>query len=157
NYSPTYRWRDLIPFFIHGNIAEPDTYDIQTDELARSAADSMLRLLEENAGLTFQFACAIDETACGSPMIARAPGETIREKMRKFIGAEHADKIRLDFDPKNPFQNGRYSSCALNGIVHSYYEDKPGIRTRILAEAEAELGGAPTPAAIGTRATSSPR
>ncbi|MVU77532.1 hypothetical protein GPX89_09775 [Nocardia sp. ET3-3] len=129
---PDRRWRDLIPFFIHGNIAEPETYDIQTDELARGAADSMVRLIEENEDLTFQFACAIDETACGSAMTVAALGDTIRDKMRNYIGSDKTDRIRLNLAADGPFANGHYSACALNGIVHSYYRDRPWLEDRTI-------------------------
>ncbi|MET9492949.1 hypothetical protein [Nocardia sp. NPDC006630] len=120
-----FRWRDLIPFFIHGNIADLDTYDMQTSELARSSAAAMVRLVNENKdkGLKFRFACAIDETACGGSMIVSPPGATIRSKMEEFIVDAPPGSIKLaPFDRADPFERGALASCALPAIVKSYYD-----------------------------------
>lgn len=135
--NPDDQWRDLIPFFMHGNIADGETYDFHTTQLARGAVEGALQLLRAEPDLVLRFVCAIDETACGYDMLYSIPAEmTIRNKMIKFVDqADHQDqqalrRLNLDFDPARPFKEGDYSACALPGIVSDYYnEDREAVPT----------------------------
>jgi GNAT superfamily N-acetyltransferase len=130
---PQDKWRDLIPFFLHGNIADSETYDFQTTELARSAFEGAVALLssEKKISLSLRFVCAIDETGCGYETLYPRPSPmTIREKMAEFQKADavHSNgttlqRLVLEYDPNKPFRDGDYSACALPEIVKEYYSD----------------------------------
>jgi GNAT superfamily N-acetyltransferase len=130
--NPEHKWRDLIPFFIHGNIADDEAYEFHANQLARGAVEAAVLLLHSEPDLTLCFACAIDETACGYNMLYSMPSdELIREKMTRFakdaeVTHKHGaalKRLNLDFGREKPFQDGDYSACALPEIVNSYYLD----------------------------------
>jgi GNAT superfamily N-acetyltransferase len=129
---PENKWRDLIPFFVHGNIADRQAYDFHSSALARGVFEGCLHLLQGEPNLTLRFVCAIDETACGYEMLYSMPTEmTIRKKMITF--AKEADaacedgaalqRLILEYNPEEPFKDGDYSACALPGIVNAYYSE----------------------------------
>ena len=131
--NPEHKWRDLIPFFLHGNIADNEAYEFHANQLARGAVEAALQLLRAEPTLTLCFACAIDETACGYEMQFSMPSnERIRKKMRRFAKdavKNHEDEValwrlKLGFGTKEPFQDGDYSACALPEIVNGYYDDQ---------------------------------
>jgi GNAT superfamily N-acetyltransferase len=128
--NPDHQWRDLIPFFMHGNVADGDAYDFQGTQLARAALEGALQLLRAEPDLVLRFASAIDETACGYDMVYSMPAEmTIRNKMVKFVEEAHHDdrlmlrRLILDLEATGPFRDGDYSACALPGIVRDYYNE----------------------------------
>lgn len=128
--NPDHQWRDLIPFFMHGNVADGDTYDFYATQLARAAVEGALQLLRTEPALVLRFASAIDETACGYDMLYSMPAEmTIRNTMVKFVEeAENEDqlvlrRLLLDLEATGPFKDGDYSACALPGIVSDYYNE----------------------------------
>ena len=128
--NPDHQWRDLIPFFMHGNVADGETYDFHATQLARGALEGALQLLRAEPDLILRFASAIDETACGYDMLYSMPAEmTIRNKMVKFVEeAGHDDRLvlsrlMLDLEATGPFKDGDYSACALPGIVSGYYNE----------------------------------
>lgn len=69
-----YRWRNLLPFFVHGNIADAATYRRHKYMLARQICGSVRQLLGEHKDLYLRFACALDESACGSATYADSMG-----------------------------------------------------------------------------------
>lgn len=122
-FHPDEKWRDLIPFFEHGNIADAEVYDFHTGQLARKAAFGALRLLDNEPSLALRFVCAIDEPGCGYHLVyPTPPGRTIRKKLETFLDLpETPDRLILDSDPW-PWKDGDYSACALPEIVESYYQ-----------------------------------
>jgi GNAT superfamily N-acetyltransferase len=140
--KPDQRWRDIIPFFMHGNIGDSETYDFHTSQLARAVLEGALQLLraEEGSGLILRFVCAIDESGCGFDILYPMPAEfTIREKIAKFADAAKAtesgtalQRLDLDYHKNAPFKDGDYSACGLPGIVDGYYhgvkDDPPTFR-----------------------------
>jgi hypothetical protein len=124
-FNPDEPWRDLIPFFEHANIADGDTYDFHISQLACAAVDGALRLLRLDERLLLRFVCAVDESGCGYSLPYPAGvTKTIRRKMNEVAStsAEPAmQRLRLDFDPKNPWKDGDYSACALPHILKAYY------------------------------------
>jgi GNAT superfamily N-acetyltransferase len=130
--NPENKWRDLIPFFVHGNIADRQAYDWHSSALARGVVEGCLHLLVGEPNLALRFVCAIDETACGYEMLYKVPtGMTVRNKMITF--AKEAEgtsesgaalqRLILDYNPEKPFKDGDYSACALPGIVNAYYSE----------------------------------
>jgi GNAT superfamily N-acetyltransferase len=127
--NPAKKWRDLIPFFIHGNIADAESLDFNAGQLARIALNGATELLRANEDLALRFGSAIDETACGYEMLYSISVNTIRQKMVEFIEKDRVedkavlDRLCLDFDYARPFLDGDYSACALPGIVAAYYNE----------------------------------
>ncbi|OBI16498.1 hypothetical protein A5712_25885 [Mycobacterium sp. E2327] len=129
--NPKNKWRDLIPFFIHANIADPVAYEFHARQLAREALEAAIQLLEGEHDLILRFACATDETGCGhdSPYVLPVPPtEKISAKMKRFADEErrqgHGSALRrLEFASVEPYEHGDYASCALPQIVKSFYED----------------------------------
>ncbi len=128
--NPEHKWRDLIPFFVHGNIADRQAYDFHSSALARGVLEGCLQLLQNESNLILRFVSAIDETACGYEMLYSMPTEiTVRKKMMTFAKEAEAtyqngtvlQRLILDYNPDEPFKDGDYSACALPGIVNAYY------------------------------------
>ncbi len=139
--NPEHKWRDLIPFFVHGNIADRQAYDFHSSALARGVLEGCLQLLQNESNLMLRFVSAIDETACGYEMLYAMPTEiTVRQKMMTFAkeaeatyeGGTVLQRLILDYNPEEPFKDGDYSACALPGIVNAYYgelrEEQPTFR-----------------------------
>lgn len=125
---PDEPWRNLVPFFEHGNIADPAVYDFHKEQLAAKALHGALRLLETHRDLRLRFVCAIDEACCGHEL--RFPTEaasTIRAKMRALHRRDRtpsAPRRRLVLDDTaGPWRNGDYSACALPEIVQGFYDN----------------------------------
>lgn len=131
--SRDHRWRDIIPFFMHGNIGDNATYEFHTSQLARAVLEGARQLLvaEKESGLILRFVCAIDESGCGFDIRYKMPANhTIREKVRRFADATtDADdravlqRLDLEYDMEAPFKDGDYSACALPGIVEGHYHE----------------------------------
>jgi len=144
-FHPDEKWRDLIPFFEHGNIADADVYDFHTSQLARKAAQGAQRLLQNEPGLILRFVCSIDEAGCGYHLVYPTPPErTIRKKMEKFLGwLDSSERLILDYDPTRPWKDGDYSACALPEIVQNYYRSEDEVVTfrhlQITRKADVEL------------------
>lgn len=129
--NPNHPWRDMIPFFMHANIADIETYDFYASQLARSALESASEMLREegNDDLILRFVCALDETGCGYDSLYQLPErETIREKMIRHADRPGAVEFRsvrrrliLDYHPNEPFKDGDYSACALPAIINDHY------------------------------------
>jgi GNAT superfamily N-acetyltransferase len=133
--NPRHQWRDLIPFFIHGNIADTDSFDFNASQLARIALNGALELLRSDKELTLRFGCAIDETACGYEELYSISAKTIRHRMLEFIAEDRGEdksvleRLDLEFEQTQPFKDGDYSACALPGIITDYYNEGKDIPT----------------------------
>jgi GNAT superfamily N-acetyltransferase len=151
--NPENKWRDLIPFFVHGNIADREAYDFHSTALARGVLEGCLHLLQGEPSLALRFVCAIDETACGYEMLYSMPTEmTVRQKMVNYAKEAEAtcenaaalQRLMLDYNPEEPFKDGDYSACALPGIVNAYYgelrDEQPTFRElRFARKSDIEL------------------
>jgi hypothetical protein len=131
-FHPKAKWRDLIPFFEHANIADGDTYDFHTGQLACAAVEGALRFLRLDSGLQLRFVCAVDESGCGSKLrYSAGTTKTIRNKMIEFTSTSAGlgydrdpamQRLLLDFDHEQPWKDGDYSACALPDILSDYYD-----------------------------------
>ena len=131
---PAEPWRNLIPFFEHGNIAHPAVYDFHKNQLAIKALEGALRLLADNHDLVLRLVAAIDEPGCGYDLIfPTAPSVTISNKMRDLLEERRAlidphgvsDRLILQWGDR-PWRDGDYSSCAMPDILKDFYDSGEG-------------------------------
>jgi hypothetical protein len=130
-------WKDFIPFFEHGNLADPESCLFGKRQLAAKVVMGLASALSEwgvdREPLHFAFACAIDESGCGHELAY--PQWAGHITMRQLIG-EALDTlspsnatIRRLRDEKlldmNRFGGARgqhdFSACGFPAIVASHY------------------------------------
>ena len=132
------KWRNLLPFFEHANIAEEQAFAMLKRQLVVKTLSSVLRLLHELPRLHLHLVCTIDESGCGSGLLCPPPAaESVRSVMHEIIdanavfaelrqGGALASRLVLAADD---WQDGAYSSCHLPEMIESYYRnihDEPG-------------------------------
>ncbi|WP_207093698.1 hypothetical protein [Novosphingobium sp. PY1] len=81
-------WKDFIPFFEHGNLADPESCLFGKRQLATKVITGLASALrdwgEDREPLHFAFACAIDEAGCGHSLAY--PEWSGHVTMRELIG-----------------------------------------------------------------------
>jgi len=126
-------WRGLIPFFQHGNIAEPTVYESIKKELACKTLHTLKEYLDpkvqlDDGILEISFACAFDEngdgsrTASSTPSLASRSGDTIRAYMayelkNTYQGEDWTDRLHLE-EHAVP----EITSCRMPEIVRQYFK-----------------------------------
>jgi hypothetical protein len=127
-------WRALLPFFVHGNIADASTYAFLKDRLALEALDSIAAVLGQPdipPDVRFVYMSAIDDSGCGSRLLASDPGTPIKRTMQQLLAgrfASIADRVRiLDDSSEIKAADGSYyaeffSSCHLPETIGTYFE-----------------------------------
>lgn len=137
--KPSQRWKDFVPFFEHGNLADRESCAFGKRQLAAKTIAAFSRLVEGvPAGAfahRFAFACAIDEPGCGYalayPEWSGGPGmrELLKDALR--LGAERGDAgcrrlveegiLRFDHFDGRPGHHD-YAACQLPSLVAAHYE-----------------------------------
>jgi hypothetical protein len=126
-------WLDFMPFFEHGNIAESATYEFLKRQLALKAMGGLARLVEEweaaHPGvaypLKFAYACAIDDSGCGSDVKFSREDDIgdIKAEMAALLAGAYAklkDIVLLDHyaaDATNP-----HASCTMPDAIREFYD-----------------------------------
>jgi hypothetical protein len=138
----------MLPFFEHANIAEEQAMATLKSQLVVKALTTIQGLLHELPRLHLRFACAIDESCCGSPLLCPAPADgLIRELMRHAIANEPAladlrgalsPRLRMDGEA---WREGVYASCGLPDLINRYYAHVADRRADHLSPAAAETSG----------------
>jgi hypothetical protein len=127
-------WQDIIPFFEHGNIADPVTYDFLKRQLAEKAVAGLAKLVYGNLDgrgedaaakanaypLRFAFACSIDHSGCSSALYfededVEPKGKNRSEKPHIFQPNSLPDLMSCQIAEKHP---------PLKKIVNFTYYDK---------------------------------
>lgn len=132
NGRPESRWRNLIPFFVHGNIADESTFIHHKKMLARQVCETIKDVLTTNPTVSLAFACAFDEPGCDGEVLWRSDGRS--KSLRNLIlGAIAEDQglqafvtdARLKMDPLSGYMphDHAYASCLLPGVVLKYYQE----------------------------------
>ena len=136
--QPSEPWKDFIPFFEHGNLADPESCVFGKRQLAAKVVIGLAAALKnwgaEREPLHFAFASSIDEPGCGHPLAH--PEWSGRVTMRELIG-EALDNLattdryvqrlrdekllRMDHFSGAPQQHP-FSSCTFPEIVASHYK-----------------------------------
>jgi hypothetical protein len=74
------RWRNLLTFFEHGNLAEQNTYEAMKHQLAAKVTRSLESILRWDKHITVHYACAIDDCGCGHKIVCPSPeGRAIKD------------------------------------------------------------------------------
>ena len=139
-------WQDFVPFFEHGNLADPESCLFGKRQLATKAVAALANLVRrwepEETPLRFAFACAIDECGCGRELAYKAwnGGTTMRQLVRETLqeGAERGndpayrrmrDEDILTLTHFNGEADGHpYAACSLPRHIGQHYDtmDLPG-------------------------------
>jgi len=134
-------WLSMLPFFEHGNIADPDTYRSMKQQLAGKILSAIARLIkdcgEAGAYLRFCYACAIDDPGCnhqsdpgpprsfGDSNAASGVGHTLRQTIQGMLAeaqfSDIQDKVVFSPDWQKNFAS-QFSACHLPTVVRKYYE-----------------------------------
>lgn len=133
---PKSSWYGLVPFFTHGNIAEPTTYQFIREEVARKALDCLEALATESPQTCFRYACSSDHSNCNQTLEFAPPVPTILDLLHQGKARRLSDSIRPrillpqlrpipadDFDryEENHDFAGRYSACRLPERIKEFY------------------------------------
>jgi hypothetical protein len=126
-------WLDFMPFFEHGNIAESATYQFLKRQLALKALGGLARLVEDWEAtqpgvpypLKFAYACAIDDSGCGSDIKFSRQDDIgdIKAEMATLLAGPYAklkDIVLLDHyvaDATNP-----HASCTMPEAIGEFYD-----------------------------------
>lgn len=134
-------WKAAIPFFEHGNMADAASCTFAKQQLAEKALSGMVNLVDAWKARTkrpfplrFAYACAIDESDCGTDLATTAlkGGETVASILRRRIAEEKKNKASragalggiVDFDyyaPDPPLEKNPHAACLLSGDVRKHY------------------------------------
>ncbi|MDB5386184.1 MAG: hypothetical protein JWM11_1830 [Planctomycetaceae bacterium] len=111
--EPQDRWRCLIPFFQHANIADVAVYEAIKSELALKTIETLIQELRtaQSAGidwLHFAFVAAYDDNgdAAGSELVSPCPGDSIHEIMDRLL------KSRFAAEPLAKRIHSAHGACA---------------------------------------------
>ncbi|MCP1375797.1 hypothetical protein [Dyella lutea] len=132
------RWKDFVPFFEHGNLADRESCAFGKRQLAAKTVAAFSRLVEGHPPGEFRhrfaFACAIDEPGCGYPLAHPewGGGPSMRELIKQALrqSAERGDPNGRRLLEENILQfdhfDGRpghhdYAACQLPTLVAAHY------------------------------------
>lgn len=141
------KWKDLLVFFEHGNIADASTYHMLKEQLVTKALCTLAKILtdtevippsasaKKTRELYISYACALDDSYCGkehgilfSPCsnlsiigILREQIETMPEGAQRKVLLERL--VIPKADTTRPTEDNPYSSCHLPEIVEEFYAD----------------------------------
>ena len=119
-------WRNLLPFFEHGNLASATTLAALKRNLIAKTADSIARILMENPGIALKYACAFDHDAPDHPaLFPPPPGTSLRSLLREKAIA-NAD-LQAAISARRLFIEDQmvegYNACDLPSIITKYYDE----------------------------------
>lgn len=112
-------WNTLIPFHIHGNVADEANMSGFKEQLVAQALPSIERILKDAPHVTLKYACAIDDSGCSSPIRYPSRERSILEIMRAAVDLDHL-KERDVWDRMVLETPGPYSSCRLVRMLVEY-------------------------------------
>jgi hypothetical protein len=144
DFFPDARWKNLLVYFEHGNIAEAATFQTLKESLVTKACSSIAEILKRTADrnrLRIKYACALDDSfCCPEKRIMFQPKGGILEgsiehKKETRLVEIMAEMIRRH--PEEILRSGRllmpstdvpegpnpYGSCMLPEIVDEFYLD----------------------------------
>jgi hypothetical protein len=133
-------WRDLLPVFVHANIADAAALRLQRRTLIENALATLRNVWlaradnfdpgDVDAGIRFHLVCASDYSGCGDP-VRFPPAESLCDLLRERLAAEtdapFAQAVVLPDPAETPDTRaeglaGYYSSCHLNEMIADYFD-----------------------------------
>jgi hypothetical protein len=130
NGEPLYgtaRWKNLLPFFEHGNIADATTMNTLKQCLAMKACSALREILNRGDPITIRYACAFDDANHTHKGLFEPPPRSIYDLLKDAVRADpvlaaayddETGRLRLPRGHKdNPF-----AACHLPQIVREFYE-----------------------------------
>lgn len=121
------KWKNLLPFFEHGNIADASTMRTLKSALAVKAASTLSNLLRNNDGVKISYACALDNSNCGAPILYPPPkGASIFELLLAAAQKDPVLKAELDKQGQgrlvldNALKDNEYASCEMPKIIDEF-------------------------------------
>src|SRR5262245_41806203 len=143
-FFPDARWKNLLVYFEHGNIADPTTFQTLKESLVTKACSSIAEILnrkEDQGRLRIRYACSLDDSYCCPQTgilfppeqgILERPDARKKETRLVDIMAEmirrhpepvlRSDRLLMPNAPR-PQSDNPYSSCSLPEIVEEFYRD----------------------------------
>jgi hypothetical protein len=125
------RWKNLLCFFEHGNIAVASTYQTLKKSLAIKAVNSISEILEREKGIGIAYACALDDSNCRGGLKYRPDSKVPRivdivvsqiQEGDFPVARDALSKGVLRVPTGNEAcENNPYSSCALPDLVADFY------------------------------------
>jgi len=128
-YDVSRKWRNLLPFFEHGNLAGAATLAALKRTLVAKAADSMARILDANCRLSLRYVCAFDHDSPDHPNLFKPPPNESLRALLRIHAAQHprlatfvtTERLCIG-DDSDPTMDG-YAGCDLPSIVAEYYKE----------------------------------
>lgn len=121
------RWKNLLPFFEHGNIADATTMNALKQALVAKACAALKPILKRDEHIIVQYACAFDDSNCGHSLLFSAGDSSLFKMFQEEIDqpGRHPE-IKEALGKKlilTPTSKGRpFSACRLPGIVQEFYK-----------------------------------
>lgn len=124
------RWRGLIPFFQHGNIAEASVYEDVKQELAVKTVDTLVRQLKkmksetDTLGLQFAYVAAFDDNGDGASNLIEFPGKSILDMMKIELDERIKKGLERDIIQLKPTWSTEEKMTAsdITKIIQAYLE-----------------------------------
>jgi len=138
------RWKNLLVYFEHGNIAEATTFQTLKESLVTKACSSIAEILNRSSDrdrVRIRYACSLDDPFCcpESGMVfppekgilegagARRKETRLVEIMADLISRHpeavlRSERLLLPTSAR-PANHNEYSSCGLPEIVEEFYRD----------------------------------
>ena len=128
--SPERPWQNLYPFFEHGNVGDSVHYRYFKEQVVRKALTAIRALVSEvpagGAPYHFAYACALDDSACGSRLLAAHPEPAMRDTLTRLLQGEFADLARGRHVVVPAVPNWQFVACHLPEVVDAYYAEISG-------------------------------
>jgi len=126
------RWKNVLCFFEHGNIADASTYQTSKRSLAIKAVSAISEILERDKDIRIRYACALDDPNCSSGLKYSPDSNVLRivEVARSQIDAGHFPVAKdalsrgtlvVPSREEAGKGDGTYSSCTLPDLVADFY------------------------------------
>ena len=127
------RWKNVLCFFEHGNIADASTYQTSKRSLAIKAVSAISEILERDKDIQIRYACALDDPNCSSGLKYRPDSNVLRivDVARSQIDggnfpvakdALSSGMLVIPLREEVGTGDSTYSSCTLPSLVADFYQ-----------------------------------
>ena len=134
------RWRNLLPFFEHGNIAEARTYLALKKVLAAKVCAALAAILKRDSNVSLRLACTFDESLCDDDRGVMYPppdNQRIFELMRiqrdTHPDLSDEEKARIVVPQSRSYPDASYSACEMPNRIEEYFSILQQTKDRVAA------------------------